>query len=85
MGWNTICDEYGEEDIQTHPVVNVYCGGALKATYGVDPQLSNFYEKDDSWKVTEIKWVGTPSSDKCEITPNLILNKGSLPESYEDW
>lgn len=53
----------------THPVINVYCGGTLKATYGVEPQVSGFTSSPYFWKVVEIKWVGDYASDACELTP----------------
>jgi len=83
--WSTISDsseQYGG-DVNTHPVVNVYCGGTLKATYGVSPQyiLKN---EDDSWKVVEIKWVGGVGSDECQLTPNLGIVSGNVP-FYDNW
>ncbi len=73
----------------THPVVNVYCGGTLKATYGVEPQVSNFNSKDDFWKVVEIKWVGDYLSDACELTPRWDDSTGYVVNSsiptYTSW
>lgn len=72
---------------ETHPVVNVYCGGTLKATYGTaesGTQLSGFKNDNDSWKVVEVKWVGDYSSDACELTPNLSVNSASVPY-YDNW
>ena len=75
-------------DFETHPVVNVYCGGTLKATYGVDPQLSGFKNEHDSWKVVEIKWVGDYSSDACELTPKwndgYVVSESAIPD-YLSW
>ena len=62
---------YFSGNLLTHPVVNVYCGGTLKATFGVDPQVSNFNGKNKLWKVAEVQWVGDPSSDACVITPKF--------------
>ena len=73
----------GYDYYDTHPVVNVYCGGTLKATYGVSPQVT-LREKDDSWKVVEIKWVGDVASDECELTPNLGIVSEEVP-SYSNW
>ena len=82
----------------THPVVNVYCGGTLKSTFGVDPQVKDFDHYNDFWKVVEIKWVGDPDSDACELTPKWDngyvvrqssswnwLESGTNPPSYTDW
>ena len=73
-----------------HPVVNVYCGGIRKATYGIEPQVSYFDSKNDSWKVVEIKWVGDYASDACELTPRMcpdggyVISQGAIP-SYDSW
>jgi len=83
----------------SRPVVNIYCGGTRKATFGGSPSASGTgfdYEvsinNHDSWKVTEIKWVGDVTSDTCELTPkfdssgNYVIKDGSLPSSYSgDW
>ena len=82
---------YDFDASNTHPVINVYCGGTLKATYGVDPQVANFNSRNDSWKVVEIKWKGSPDSDTCELTPKwndatgYVVIDGALPTSYDDW
>ena len=66
----------------THPVVNVYCGGTLRATYGVSPQYT-LTSGGDTWKVVQIKWVGGVTSDACELTPNLNV-LGDIPY-YSNW
>lgn len=74
----------------THAVINVYCGGTLKATYGVEPQVTTFDSSKDFWKVVEIKWVGDYASDACELTPRwndgtgYVVNQGSVP-AYTNW
>ena len=74
----------------THPVINVYCGGTLKATYGVDPQVNNFKNKDDFWKAVEVTWVGDYSSDACELnlkwddSTGYVVNKQAVP-TYTSW
>ena len=73
----------------TYPVVNVYCGGTLKATYGVEPKVSGFTSSPYFWKVVEIKWVGDFASDECELTPKWDDNTGyvvttSVP-GYSSW
>ena len=62
---------YSSKTILTHPVINVYCGGTLKSTFGVEPQVENFNAESKLWKVAEIKWVGDDTSDACEITPQF--------------
>jgi|GEM_PF-1897025 len=73
----------------THPVINVYCGGTLKATYGVEPQVSGFTKSPYFWKVVEVKWVGDYASDACELTPQWNDSTGyvvntSVP-AYTSW
>ena len=75
---------YNCTDVATHPVVNIYCGGTRKATFGESPQVT-IDSKNDSWKVVEVKWVGDPGSDACELTPNLGVSNGSVPSSYSSW
>lgn len=62
---------YSSSSTTTHPVINVYCGGTLKSTFGVEPQVSGFNGKSKLWKVAEVKWVGDFNSDACEITPKF--------------
>ena len=74
----------------THPVVNIYCGGTLKAVLGKYPQLQNFENGNDFWKTAEIKWVGDYSEDACELTPKFdgsgdyVINQGAIPD-YNNW
>ena len=76
-----------------HPVVNVYCGGTRKATFGGNPSddgnsfnynITEFNGHDDSWKVTEINWVGGYSSNECVLTPNGAINNAAIPD-YGSW
>ena len=73
----------------THPVINVYCGGTLKATYGVEPQVSGFTKSPYFWKVVEITWKGDFSSDECDLNLKWDTNKGYVVEtsvpSYTTW
>jgi len=79
--------DYSPTSLETHPVINVYCGGTLKATYGVEPQVKNFTNSNNFWEVVEVTWKGDYSSDQCEL--NLKWNNGyvirsSMPK-YTDW
>ena len=73
---------------ETHPVVNIYCGGSLKATYGTQEsgtQISDFKDQNDSWKVVEIEWKeDSVSSENCELKPNLSVSNAKVP-NYDDW
>ncbi len=60
--------------LTTHPVINVYCGGALRATYGVLPQVSSYdygcgNNCGDGWKVVDVTWHGDYYSDTCGLEP----------------
>ena len=86
-------------DTITHPVINIYCGGTLRATYGgyvsdsgdsFVYQVENFDSYHDFWKVVEIKWDGDPSSDTCVLTPKwdngyVVRDNISYPFSYDEW
>ena len=80
------------DNIETHAVVNIYCGGTRKATYGYDPlpQLSGFNKKKDFWKVAEIEWVGDVTSDACNIYPkfddsgNYVIDR-PRDTTYNNW
>ena len=62
--WAYIYDE------PTKPVVNIYCGGTRKATYGDSPEVLDFKQHKDFWKVVAIEWDDDDSSsDKCILTP----------------
>ena len=86
---------------ETHPVINIYCGGTLRATYGGNVsdsgdsfvyQVKNFNSNNDFWKVVEIEWDGDPSSDTCILTPKwddttgyIVKDNISYPFSYDEW
>jgi len=77
---------YDYSAILTHPVVNVYCGGTRKATYGVSPEVSGFdygcgNDCGDGWKVTDVVWHGDFMSDTCELFPILTSSDDYLVES----
>jgi hypothetical protein len=90
---------YGQEGngstnaVDEHPIVNIYCGGTLKATYGQKPDQIpngfNFGMKRDSngyglgmiWRVADVKATGTDASGNttCDITP---LHPSPSPAGY---
>ena len=77
------------DGVVTSPVINVYCGGTLKATYGEDPKLENFMNDKDFWKVVEIKWADdSPESDNCELTPKweggYVVDKPRVND-FDEW
>jgi hypothetical protein len=59
-----------------HPIVNIYCGGTLKATYGQAPnQISGFnfgsgFGKGQLWRVADVSATvdGTGATTDCKIT-----------------
>jgi hypothetical protein len=61
-------------DAVVHPVVNVYCGGMRKATFGLTPQVEGFdngngFDTGDGWKVVDVTWDGDVWADTCQIDP----------------
>lgn len=82
----------GADNILSHPVINIYCGGTLKAVYGLDPQVQDFKTRRDFWKAVEIRWVGGYSSDECVLTPRWDDNTGYVVNhnswafpAYDNW
>jgi Putative metal-binding motif len=63
--------------LEEHPIVNIYCGGALKATYGQAPdQLSGFnwgssFGTGQIWRVADVQAHvdGTGKTTDCTVTP----------------
>lgn len=61
--------------IEVHPVVNVYCGGTLRGTYGQAPdQLAGFDEgggalRGQMWRVVDITTTVVGGNMGCELTP----------------
>jgi hypothetical protein len=62
--------------VTEHPIVNVYCGGTLKATYGQKPnQIAGFttgsgYAKGQIWRVADVKaQVAAGVTVGCTVTP----------------
>jgi len=77
---------YGGTSVATHPLVNVYCGGHLKATYGAAPdQLANFntpgyYNAGLMWRVVDVSPIMTGSdTTDCTLTP---LHPPGQPTGY---
>lgn len=64
-------------DVEQHPIVNVYCGGSLKASYGQTPnQLTGFSHgtaqaTGQMWRVADVTAVvdGAGNTTDCNITP----------------
>jgi hypothetical protein len=69
--------------VDEHPIVNIYCGGTLKATYGQKPdQLANGFNFGKArnnqgfglgmlWRVADVQATGTDAmgNTTCTITP----------------
>jgi hypothetical protein len=68
---------YGGTGVVTHPIVNIYCGGSLQATYGQAPnQLSGFstaggWAAGDMWRVADVTATVNSSgvTTGCTVTP----------------
>ena len=69
-----------------HPMINIYCGGHLKATFGQAPDLvtgfnsGSGYNSGIMWRVVDVAPVvsGGITTD-CVVTP---LHPPSLPSGY---
>jgi hypothetical protein len=60
----------------THPTINVYCGGALRATYGEGlvelVNGSSYGESNDNWLVADVEFiVDECGSVDCRVSPIL--------------
>jgi hypothetical protein len=60
----------------THPMVNVYCGGRLLATYGASPDVVNGFDKGSGfgeglmWRVVDVTThVGGGVTTGCDLAP----------------
>ena len=62
-----------ETAIETHPLVNVYCNGDLRGSYGALPGESNQVEGFDNpgqmWRVADVFISRGGSRIACELTP----------------
>jgi hypothetical protein len=71
--------------VTTHPLVNVYCGGVLKASYGAAPQVTGFtagggFGDGPMWRVVDVTTdvTGGVTTD-CTTT---LLHPSGDPTSY---
>ncbi|HUT76320.1 MAG TPA: hypothetical protein VM285_01450 [Polyangia bacterium] len=82
-------------DPVTHPVVNIYCGGARLSTLGVSPQVQGFDNGcgqgwlcyGDVWKAVDITtWVDAANEVTCDVVPVLTGGgdywTGQLPVTF---
>jgi len=63
----------------THPTVNVYCNGELRAAFGPDPLVtlrngSEYYEMNDTWLVADVVFV----RDGCDRTQCRVQPIGTI-------
>ncbi len=71
----------------SHPLVNIYCGGHIKATYGQAPDLvpgfqtSGGWAKGNMWRVADVVAVvdASGTTTDCEVT---ALHPGSATTGY---
>jgi len=72
--------------VTTHPMVNVYCGGVLKATYGASPDLVNGFTSGAGfgagtmWRVADVTPV-VSMGVTTDCTP-VLLHPVSDPTAY---
>ena len=68
----------------THPLVNVYCAGRLKATYGQAPDLvpgfmtGGQWAAGDMWRVADVTAIVDPSGVTTDCTVGAIHPIGSM-------
>lgn len=54
-------------DVRTAPTVNIYCGGAIRGTFGADPIV--YLNDDDAWLVADVVFVEGVCGADCRIFP----------------
>ncbi len=65
---------YYSGTVATHPLVNIYCGGQLKATYGAAPDLVPGFNMGGAdnhgpmWRVADVKTHVMGGMTTCDIT-----------------
>ncbi|NMC69686.1 MAG: hypothetical protein GYA57_06410, partial [Myxococcales bacterium] len=65
----------------TNATVNVYCGGALRGTFGPQPLVygSSYGESNDNWLVADVMfYTGRCGELDCEIVPLVDGSGGGL-------
>jgi hypothetical protein len=82
---------WSSETRETHPIVNVYCGGTLKGSYGQAPdQVMGFDEgggrcpeAGDIWRVTDIMMEVNDQGETtgCRLRP-VIPPDGQIGDRY---
>ena len=69
-------------DVEEHPIVNIYCGGTLKASYGAAPnQLSGFnhgagYAAGQMWRVADVKAMVDAMGNTTDCTVSALHPSG---------
>ena len=67
----------------THPLVNIYCGGHLKTTYGQAPNLvpdfktPGAWAKGDMWRVADVTAIVDANGVTTDCTVNALHPSGS--------
>jgi len=66
---------FDSQDRPAHPLVNVYCGGELRGSYGVAPDLVGNFDQgggrnDGSmWRVVDVTMQVSGNSSDCDLAP----------------
>jgi hypothetical protein len=64
---------WSSSDVVTYPLINIYCGGELRATFGADPDLvPNFDEGGGSgggsmWRVADVAMTVSEEDVGCDV------------------
>jgi hypothetical protein len=74
----------------THPSVNIYCGGELRASFGVRGEVelrngTDYGEMNDNWMVADVRFRGVDECGRltCEVEPLNSVIQG--PDFGPPW
>ena len=74
MPYRILVNYYAADVDVTYPTVNIYCGGAFRGSYGVDPLVAlrnadDFGELNDNWYVADVVFFQGDCGLDCYIYP----------------
>jgi len=74
MPYRILVNYYSAAVSQTYPTVNIYCGGAFRGAYGVDPLVTlrngdGYGEENDNWYVADVVFFQGDCGLDCYIYP----------------
>ncbi len=60
---------YYSGSLVSNPRVNVYCGGALKASFGADPDFVTMRSAGENWRVADVVFTRGACGIDCQVYP----------------